>query len=168
MNISQNPELRSARALDEVLTAVLDSAIEASGAERGFIMLVNDQKQLEFKTTRARGKVKLPGWMFMTCRKIAETAFATGQQTMVEDLVGGDLAAHTHPLPVRIRRGLCTPLRLVRHVDRADQHDGNEIIGVLYLDSRERGALNSSATRAALTTLGAEAALAIENARLNP
>jgi sigma-B regulation protein RsbU (phosphoserine phosphatase) len=40
------------------------------------------------------------------------------------------------------------------------------MIGVLYLDSRERGALRSQAAQAALETLSAEAAVAIENARL--
>src|SRR5262249_44664988 len=39
-------------------------------------------------------------------------------------------------------------------------------IGVLYLDSRERGALGSTSSRSALEMLSAEAALAIENARL--
>jgi sigma-B regulation protein RsbU (phosphoserine phosphatase) len=39
-------------------------------------------------------------------------------------------------------------------------------IGVLYLDSRERGSLLSRAARAALETLATEAAVAIENARL--
>jgi sigma-B regulation protein RsbU (phosphoserine phosphatase) len=42
----------------------------------------------------------------------------------------------------------------------------DEIIGVLYLDSRERGALRSAHAQSALETLSAEAALAIENARL--
>jgi sigma-B regulation protein RsbU (phosphoserine phosphatase) len=37
---------------------------------------------------------------------------------------------------------------------------------VLYLDSREKGVLMSSSTRAALETLATEAAVAIENARL--
>ena len=37
---------------------------------------------------------------------------------------------------------------------------------MLYLDSRERGALRSQAARAALETLSTEAAVAIENARL--
>src|ERR671929_242954 len=39
--------LGSGRVLDDVLSLVLDSAIDVSGAERGFIMLANDG-QLEF------------------------------------------------------------------------------------------------------------------------
>ena len=160
--------LGSGRVLDEVLALVLDSAIEVSGAERGFIMLANPAtKQLEFKLARARGKVTLSGAKFETSRKIPETVFATGQQTIVEDLLDGDLAlAHTGTVALGIRHVLCTPLRIVRYVDRAEQRGADESIGVLYLDSRERGALKSHAARAALDTLSAEAALAIENARL--
>src|SRR5437667_1283807 len=159
--------LGSGRVLDEVLAMVLDSAIDVTGAERGFIMLASREKTLEFNLARARGKVTLSGRTFETSRKIPETVFATGQQTIVEDLLDGDLAAlHTGTVALGIRHVLCTPLRLVRYVERADQKGADEIIGVLYLDSRERGALRSVSAQSALDTLSAEAALAIENARL--
>jgi serine phosphatase RsbU (regulator of sigma subunit) len=160
--------LGSGRVLDDVLALVLDSAIDVTGAERGFIMLENNKnKLLEFKLARARGKVTLPGRTFETSRKIPENVFATGRQTIVEDLLDGDLAhLHTGTVALGIRHVLCTPLRLVRYVERADQKSADELIGVLYLDSRERGALRSASATSALDTLSAEAALAIENARL--
>jgi sigma-B regulation protein RsbU (phosphoserine phosphatase) len=159
--------LGSGRVLDEVLAMVLDSAIEVTGAERGFIMLANREQVLEFKLARQRGKLTLSGRTFETSRKIPETVFATGRQTIVEDLLDGDLAQlHTGTVALGIRHVLCTPLRLVRYVERADQKGADEIIGVLYLDSRERTALRSVHAQAALDTLSAEAALAIENARL--
>jgi serine phosphatase RsbU (regulator of sigma subunit) len=159
--------LGSGRVLDEVLALVLDSAIAVTGAERGFIMLANKAHELEFKLSRARGKLTLPGRTFDTSRKIPEAVFATGQQTIVNDLLDGDLAQlHTGTVALGIRHVLCTPLRLVRYVDTAEQRGNDETIGVLYLDSRERGALTSASARAALETLSAEAALAIENARL--
>jgi len=159
--------LGSGRVLDEVLALVLDSAIDVTGAERGFIMLANRDQQLEFKLARARGHVTLSGRTFETSRKIPEKVFATGEQTIVEDLLDGDLAQlHTGTVALGIRHVLCTPLRLVRYVERADQRGADEMIGVLYLDSRERGALKSASARSALETLSAEAALAIENARL--
>jgi len=159
--------LGTGRVLDEVLAMVLDSAIEVTGAERGFIMLANRDKILEFKLARARGKVTLSGRTFETSRKIPETVFATGHQTIVEDLLDGDLAQqHTGTVALGIRHVLCTPLRLVRYVERAEMKGADEIIGVLYLDSRERGALRSAHAQSALDTLSAEAALAIENARL--
>src|SRR5258706_666843 len=161
--------LGSGRVLDEVLAMVLDSAIEVTGAERGFIMLANrgGEGLLEFKLARARGKVTLSGRTFETSRKIPETVFATGQQTIVEDLLDGDLAQlHTGTVALGIRHVLCAPLRLVRYVERADQKGADETIGVLYLDSRERGALRSAHAQSASESLAAEAALAIENARL--
>jgi phosphoserine phosphatase RsbU/P len=86
---------------------------------------------------------------------------------MVADLLDGDLAnVHMGTVALGIRHVLCTPLKLVRYVDRADQHNEEKRIGVLYLDSREKGALLSRAARAALETLATEAAVAIENARL--
>jgi len=161
--------LGSGRVVDDVLALVLDSAIEVTGAERGFIMLANreHEHELEFKLARARGRVTLSGKTFETSRKIPESVFATGQQTIVEDLLDGDLARlHTGTVALGIRHVLCTPLRLVRYVERADQQRAEEIIGVLYLDSRERGALQSASAQQALDTLSAEATIAIENARL--
>jgi serine phosphatase RsbU (regulator of sigma subunit) len=159
--------LWSGKVLDEVLALVLDSAIEVTGAERGFIMLANAENQLELKLVRARGKMTLGGRTFETSRKIPEMVFATGQQKIVEDLLDGDLAsAHMGTVALGIRHVLCSPLRLMRYVEKGEQEALDRIIGVLYLDSRERGALRSTTVQAALETLSAEAAIAIENARL--
>src|SRR5205823_12599644 len=78
--------LGSGRVLDEVLALVLDSAIDLTGADRGFIMLADADGRLEFKLARAHGEVTLPGHTFETSRKIPEAVFATGQQMVVEDL----------------------------------------------------------------------------------
>jgi len=60
---------------------------------------------------------------------------------------------------------LCTPLRLVRYVEKAEQRGAEEIIGVLYLDSR-RPAAFSTLERQILDALGVEAASVLDNARL--
>jgi serine phosphatase RsbU (regulator of sigma subunit)/pSer/pThr/pTyr-binding forkhead associated (FHA) protein len=159
--------LGSDRVLDDVLALVIDSAIEVTGAERGFIMLANPQGRLEFKLARGRGGMTLSGRTFETSRKIPETVFSTGQSTIVEDLLDEGVAGfHTGTVALGIRHVLCTPLRLVRYVDKAEDRADERIIGVLYLDSRSRGALKSPSTRVALDTLSTEAAMAIENARL--
>jgi phosphoserine phosphatase RsbU/P len=159
--------LGSGRVLDEVLALVLDAAIEVTGAERGFIMLANEQSELEMKLARARGKITLPGKRFDTSRKIPEEVFAKGELRIVADLLDGDLAnAHVGTVALGIRHVLCVPLRLVRYLDRADLPSDTKITGVLYLDSRERGSLLSANARVALDTLATEAGVAIENARL--
>jgi len=159
--------LGSGRVVDDVLAMVLDSAIEVTGAERGFIMLADAEGQLDFKLGRARGRVTLPGRTFETSRKIPEDVFVTGKQRIVEDLMEGSHAAqHMGTIALGIRHVLCTPLRLVRYVEKAEETAEDRMIGVLYLDSREPGVLRSQVARTALETLSAEAAIAIENARL--
>jgi phosphoserine phosphatase RsbU/P len=160
--------LGSGRVLDDVLSLVLDSAIDVSGAERGFIMLAAaGTGELEFKMARGRGRATLSGGSFAISRKIPEEVFRTGDPRIVADLLDGDLAnVHMGTVALGIRNVLCVPLRLVRYVDRAEAVGEERRIGVLYLDSREKGSLLSGSTRAALETLATEAAVAIENARL--
>jgi serine phosphatase RsbU (regulator of sigma subunit)/pSer/pThr/pTyr-binding forkhead associated (FHA) protein len=160
--------LGSARVLDEVLVLVMDSAIDATGAERGFIMLANPKGELEFKIARARGKVTLSGQQsFATSQKIPQEVFATGQDRIVADLRDSDLAGqHLGTVALGIRHVLCTPLRVVRYFERSGGEADQRPIGVLYLDSREKGQLMSSAARSALEEVAGEAASAIESARL--
>ncbi|MBA3297327.1 MAG: SpoIIE family protein phosphatase [Acidobacteria bacterium] len=159
--------LGSGRVLDDVLALVLNSAIDVSGAERGFIMLAAATGELEFKMARGRGRVTLSGGSFATSRKIPEEVFRTGEPRLVADLLDGDLAnVHMGTVALGIRNVLCVPLKLVRYVDKVEAGDQDRRIGVLYLDSREKGMLMSSSTRTALETFATEAAVAIENAHL--
>src|SRR5687768_2600247 len=164
--------LGSGRILDEVLALVLDTAIEIARADRGFIMLGEDGGQLAFKLARGRDRHTLSDASFNTSRKIPEEVFRTGEPRLVADLLDGDLAnVHAGTVALGIRHVLCVPLNLVRYVERPEAGRSQSVeaqtrIGVLYLDSREKGDLLSSATRSALETLATEAAVAIENARL--
>ena len=157
----------SERVLDEVLALVLDAAIETTGAERGFIMLADATGELEMTVARRAGHIPLEPSGFGTSRKIPEEVFATGQVKVVADLLEGDLPeVHNQTVAFGIRHVLCVPLRLVRYVERADAPPASGNIGVLYLDSRERGRLLSPSAPVALEALATEAATAIENARL--
>ena len=163
--------LSSSRVLDDVLALVMDSAIAVSGAERGFIMLANDDGALDLKMARARGRQTLPGSGFETSRKIPEEVFRTGRTRIEADLLTGDLAnVHVGTVALGIRHVLCVPLRLMRFSDAADAEPAAERqqhrIGVLYLDSRDKAKLLSRSTEGALETLANEAAVAIQNAEL--
>src|SRR5215831_15556338 len=161
--------LGSGRVLDDVLALVLDSAIEVTGAERGFIMLANALTgELEFKMARGRRQQTLSGTSFATSRKIPEEVFRTGEPKILADLLDGELAnVHMGTVALGIRNVQCVPLKLVRYVDKVEAAAPEEKrIGVLYLDSREKGSFLSGSTKGALETLATEAAVAIENARL--
>ena len=159
--------LGSSRVLEEVLVLVMDSAIDATGAERGFIMLANPKGELEFKIARARGRVTLSGGSFATSQKIPQEVFETGRERIVADLRESDVAGqHLGTVALGIRHVLCTPLRVVRYLEQTSSDIEQRPIGVLYLDSREKGQLMSAAARSALEAVAGEAASAIESARL--
>ena len=163
--------LGSARVLDDVLALVMDSAIAVSGAERGFIMLANDDGALDLKMARARGRRTLPGSGFETSRKIPEEVFRTGRTRIEADLLDGDLAdVHVGTVALGIRHVICVPLRLMRFSDAAsaapEEEEQQQRVGVLYLDSRDKAKLLSPSTEGALETLANEAAVAIQNAEL--
>jgi sigma-B regulation protein RsbU (phosphoserine phosphatase) len=158
----------SSRVLDDILALVLDSAIDVGGAERGFIMLASPEGKLEFKMGRGRGRMTLAGTVFQTSNRIPEQVFYTGNPQIVTDMLEGSLAgAHGATIAMGIRNVLCVPLRLVRFAERDDSIPNEERrIGVLYLDSRDRGSLASHVTSTALEALANEASVAIENTRL--
>jgi serine phosphatase RsbU (regulator of sigma subunit)/pSer/pThr/pTyr-binding forkhead associated (FHA) protein len=160
--------LGSGRVLDEVLTLVMDSALDVTRADRGFIMLANTAGELEFKTARGRGRVPMTGTSFTTSTKIPREVFQTGESRIVGDLMDGDLAAvHEGTIAIGIRHVLCVPLRVHAPDGRQESAtDAGQVIGVLYLDGRDRNALLSRATLGSLEAFATQAALAIESARL--
>ena len=104
---------------------VLDSAIDVSGAERGFIMLAGDDGALEFKMGRGRGQQQLEGSTFQTSRKIPEEVFETGNARLIADLLDGELA-NVHMGTVALASATCCACRWTwcatsrRHRDWAD------------------------------------------------
>ncbi|HUF47505.1 MAG TPA: SpoIIE family protein phosphatase [Vicinamibacterales bacterium] len=159
--------LGSGRVLQEVLALVLDAAVEVSGAERAFIMLSNGAGDLEFTLARGRNKRPLTDNTFATSQKIPREVFTTGRTRVVADLLdGGHADVHMGTMALGIRHVVCVPLNFVQYVESIESKAEDRRIGVLYLDSRERGTFLTDATRMALETLAAEASVAIENARL--
>jgi serine phosphatase RsbU (regulator of sigma subunit) len=160
--------LGSGRVLGEVLTLVMDSAIEVAKAERGFVMLAQKTGELECVVARGREGAALAGTSFITSTKIPREVFTSGQSKAVDDLLeDGNLAkVHDGTIAIGIRRVLCVPLRVMALGD--DPADGTppRIIGVLYLDGRDRGTMQSKAVVESLEAFATQAAIAIESARL--
>lgn len=159
-------QMGSDHVLEEVLALVVDAALVATGAERGFIMLADGDGRLEMKLARGVGRVTLADGAYRVSSKVPDEVFATGRTSVVADLLEGDLAArHVGTVALGIRQVLCAPLRLVRYRGQGEAPPPPRNIGVLYMDSRERGLLSAPA-RMALEALASQAALAVENARL--
>jgi serine phosphatase RsbU (regulator of sigma subunit) len=159
--------LGSGRVLGEVLTLVMDSALEVTKAERGFVMLEGPAGDLEFKVARGRGGLTLPGTSFVTSEKIPREVFTTGRSRIVNDLMDGDLGSgHDGTIAIGIRYVLCVPLRVTPMGQDPADSTREHVIGVLYLDGRERTTMHSRATIESLEGFATQAAIAIESARL--
>ena len=158
--------LGSGRVLGEVLTLVMDAAIEVTKAERGFVMLANEHDELEYKVARGRDGTALTGTSFNISAKIPRQVYSTGQRFSARDLMEDNLlaAAHDGTIAIGIRCVLCVPLRVVPLGSAEALKE--RVIGVLYVDSRERNALYSPAAIESLEVVASQAALAIESARL--
>ena len=161
--------LSSIPLLDDLLALVVDTAIEITGAERGFIMLKDESENLVFRCARNAFKRPLDGSSFQTSRRVPDEVFRTGQRKVINDLdLGDDTGDHSSTRRLGLRSIFCVPLRYL-----AFQDTGNlsglgrmETIGVLYVDSQSIGAGLSNTQIDALETLASEAAMAIYNARL--
>jgi serine phosphatase RsbU (regulator of sigma subunit) len=158
----------SGRVLEEVLTLVLDSALDVTSAERGFVMLATASGELEFRIGRDKGHHTLAGTPFATSDKIPREVFNTGRSRIVADLMDESLAhSHGGTIAVGIRHVLCVPLRVSAYAaTAAAEAEKQSVIGVLYLDGRERGSMLSVSTRDSLEAFATQAALAINSARL--
>jgi sigma-B regulation protein RsbU (phosphoserine phosphatase) len=155
--------------LDDLLALVVDTAIELTGAERGFIMLKERSGHLKFRCARSNHRRPLDGSCFQTSHRVPQDVFTTGRPVVIKDLDFGKKAeSHNFTRQLGLRSISCVPLRHLTIYDSGNLSVSGhaEIIGVLYVDSASVSAGMSKARVDALETLASEAAMAIYNARL--
>jgi signal transduction histidine kinase len=142
--------------VERVLELVLDRTLEASGYERGFILLLDADGRPRERLRRMRpgartfdrGDAEFSGTIV---RRVAAsgTSLAVGDTSL--DL---DLRDQRSVVSLGLRRIMCSPLRI-----------GGRVIGIIYVDSASVGE-ERGLTVGALEAMAAPLALAIENARL--
>lgn len=121
--------VNSVRDLDSVLEILMDHLIELFGAERGFIMLVdNESGALEFRTARNFTRQALYDNEFQVSRSIVFRCFGSGEALLTSN--AQDDARFGDAVSIKefgLRSVICAPLM---------GEDGP--IGVLYADNRAR------------------------------
>jgi serine phosphatase RsbU (regulator of sigma subunit) len=155
--------------LDDLLALVVDTAIDLTAAERGFIMLKEQSGDLGFRCARNNHRQPLDGSCFQTSQRVPHDVFKTGRSVVIQDLdYGGGTENHSFTRQLGLRSISCIPLRYLAVHDSGNASDPEhaEIIGVLCVDSAGVGPRMSKARVDALETLASEAAMAIYSARL--
>jgi hypothetical protein len=106
--------LSSIPLLDDLLALVVDTAIELTGAERGFIMLKEEDGSLSFRCARNNQKCPLDGSCFQTSQRVPHEVFNTGRPVAIKDLdVGDGFISHSSTRQLGLRSIGCVPLRYV-------------------------------------------------------
>lgn len=142
--------------LDEVLKLVLESAISITNCERGFILLMNNNSELEFKVgLNAKGE-SLDKDLFKVSTTVVEEVFKTGTSHFIESAQSDTNGKPSKSIYLlELQTILCSPLIT----------EGKKI-GVIYVDSRSINKINIKEITDTFEILAGHAAIAIENAQL--
>lgn len=142
--------------LDEVLQLVLDNAIKVTKAERGFLILRNEEDKLECVLARDAAGNPLPDNAYQISDTIVHDVFTTSESICVENAQTDDRFEQSRSImSLRLETILCSPL-VVR----------KEKIGVIYVDSRSIQPVNRDEIVDLFEILAGQAAIAIKNAQL--
>jgi serine phosphatase RsbU (regulator of sigma subunit) len=162
--------LNRAPVLEEVLTALVDSAVQLGDAERGLLFLREDDGEFRLRLARGRGGTHLPSGLSDYSKKIVERVIQTRKEevTLEEELTGIS-ANETGIIRQGLRGVVALPLQKMPMQEMAGEtiiQAAPELLGVIYLDSRARATSLTGLDRQVLMTLALEGATIIENARV--
>ena len=137
--------------LDYVLTAIVDSAVNISGAEEGNLLILDDDS----------------GELYMRAARNFQDEFVRTFRLPVSDTLAGEVIRTGKP--VLLDEGTLQKIKtsyLVRTLMYVPLKIHGRVIGVLGVDNRESKQAFTSHHLALVSTLADYAAIAIENARL--
>jgi K+-sensing histidine kinase KdpD len=142
--------------LQTVLDQVMDAIIKLTGAERGFLMLRDDDGGLAVKAARNLDQQTLGSEQFQFSRTVANQVLDAGNPVLTNNAVEDPrFAGQKSIVSQALRSIMATPLRA-----------RGAVIGVVYVDNRMMSGLFTEDDLAALDTFAGQAAVAIDNARL--
>ncbi len=164
--------LQSSLAVDDVLAAAVDAALVVTHAERGFLMLTDEQGELKIRVARDRDGKILSRDDLRIPRAVIRKALESRRDLLSMVFDPSDLedtgAADTGTVEaLALRSVVCVPLVRIRV---GQQHETSvlsarqDTLGVLYADSKQ-GEL-AGGNRELLQTLAIEISTVLENARL--
>lgn len=153
-------------ALEPLLELIVDTVISVADAERGFIMLADQYGTLRFQTARGLNRETLEGEHFAISRSMVRQVYETGKALFINDILSSEEFEVTGSIvDLDLRSIICIPLHRFRIADNVSETE--RPIGVLYLDTRFETHQLSTNKLSILKALARQAAIAIENVRLN-
>jgi len=164
--------LQSSFSADDVLNTVVDAAIAVTGCERGFLLLFDEQRELQVRSARAHGGTDLPPDELRVPRRLIQHALESRRDlfSMSFDPSALDERSPGNTIAdLELRSVACVPLVRVNLSGGSKTQlisAGRSNAGVLYMDSRLTAVDLAGGNRELLQTLAIEASTVLENARL--
>ncbi|MBI2864763.1 MAG: GAF domain-containing protein [Chloroflexi bacterium] len=149
--------LNSTLHLEQLLNTVMDRIIEVLKAERGFLMLLDDETgQLDFKVARNMSRETISESSFQVSRSIMEKVVAEATPVLTTNAQADPrFSTQASVIGFSLLSILCVPLIAK-----------DKLIGVVYVDNRIKAGLFGQRDLDLLVAFANQAAMAIENARL--
>lgn len=143
--------------LSEVLNQVMDSIIQLTRAERGFVMLYDELSgELKTMATRTSDEQAIDGRTIQISRTVIERAISTGKAIVTNNAQEDDrFSTQQSVVGYQLRSIMCAPL-LAR----------GRTLGAVYVDNRLFTGIFKNEDLELLATFANQAAISIENARL--
>ena len=153
---STTEAVNSSLDLDQVLSLVMDTIVQLTGAERGFLMLRDAHGQMSTHMARNWEQESINVTELTVSRTIIQRVIESGEAILTTNAQEDPrFGGHDSIVAYNLRSILCTPLKVK-----------SELIGVIYADNRIRSGIFNEAERELLSVFANQAAIAIENARL--
>jgi signal transduction histidine kinase len=150
-------QLGSSLDLEEVLNQVMDAIIELTGAERGFLMLIDEVGgELKMMVTRDVSEKAIDAHTLQISRSVVERAMTTAKGILTNNAQEDErFSGQNSVVGYQLRSIMCAPL-LAR----------GRTLGAVYVDHRLHTSVFAKEDLELLATFANQAAIAIENARL--
>jgi putative nucleotidyltransferase with HDIG domain len=147
--------INSSLGLNQVLEQVMDSLIALVQAERGFLVLREDD-ELRVRIARGIDNVDLEDDAFSLSRTIVQQVVSSGESILTTNAQEDPrFGMEASVVSLQLRSILCVPMKLKE-----------EIFGVMFVDNRIHTGLFKESDLELLSAFADQAAMAINNARL--
>jgi|GEM_PF-575770 len=148
--------MTSSLEIDFVLDEVMDTVIYLTGAERAYLMLYDDKKQLKIRAARNWDQQSLNEAEAGLSRGVIDAAIEGGEAIITTNAQSDERFETRESIVIQqLRSIICIPLAL-----------RGKTVGVLYADNRLKKDLFQEDMVPMLTAFGTQAAIAISNAQL--
>lgn len=148
--------INSSLDLHDVLRKVMDIIVRLINAERGFLMLRDEQGKLVTQVARNWEQESIDSSEFAFSRTVVDRVIAQGIPVLTTNAQEDPRFGNQQSIiAYNLRSILCVPLKVK-----------DELTGVLYADNRIRTGIFGERERDVLAAFANQAAVALENARL--